>query len=254
MSDDTIIILSAILATITLISLRAIIYIVKTWQYSKIAKNSRARMEELEKLEEEGAIKTIVIYLEKENYFIPKNKEYYPNERKYQKKIDSRIGEIKVLDDFLCYSNQNVKSITFDNEMRIGIEYGCFMNCRNLTEVKNAAVIHSISDWAFMNCVNLTAINLDGIEDISKLAFSGCVKLKQVFIGEKIKYIGYNAFANCNEELSVTVTATEPPEIKYGVFDGIEHLTIKVPADSMESYKNAEGWNEYSDKIIKIAQ
>jgi cell surface protein len=191
---------------------------------------------------------------EKENYFIPKNKEYYPNERKYQKKIDSRIGEIKVLDDFLCCSNQNVKSITFDNEMRIGIEYGCFMNCRNLTEVKNAAVIHSISDWAFMNCVNLTAINLDGIEDISKLAFSGCVKLKQVFIGEKIKYIGYNAFANCNEELSVTVTATEPPEIKYGVFDGIEHLTIKVPADSMESYKNAEGWNEYSDKIIKIAQ
>ena len=172
---------------------------------------------------------------EKENYFIPKNKEYYPNERKYQKKIGSRIGEIKVLDDFLCYSNQNVKSITFDNEMRIGI------------------VIHSISDWAFMNCVNLTAINLDGIEDISKLAFSGCVKLKQVFIGEKIKYIGYNAFANCNEELSVTVTATEPPEIKYGVFDGIEHLTIKVPADSMESYKNAEGWNEYSDKIVNIA-
>lgn len=48
---------------------------------------------------------------EKENYFIPKNKEYYPNERKYQKKIGSRIGEIKVLDDFLCYSNQNVKSM-----------------------------------------------------------------------------------------------------------------------------------------------
>ena len=38
MSDDTIIILSAILATITLISLRAIIYIVKTWQYSKLQK------------------------------------------------------------------------------------------------------------------------------------------------------------------------------------------------------------------------
>ena len=66
MSDDTIIILSAILATITLISLRAIIYIVKTWQYSKIAKNSKARMEELEKLEEAGIIKTVVIDLENE--------------------------------------------------------------------------------------------------------------------------------------------------------------------------------------------
>ena len=60
MSDDTIIILSAILATITLISLRAIIYIIKTWQYSKITKNSKARMEELEKLEEAGIIKTVV--------------------------------------------------------------------------------------------------------------------------------------------------------------------------------------------------
>ena len=68
MSDDTIIILSAILATITLISLRAIIYIVKTWQYSKIAKNSKARMEELEKLEEAGIIKTVVIDLENEKY------------------------------------------------------------------------------------------------------------------------------------------------------------------------------------------
>ena len=41
MSDDTIIILSAIFATITLISLRAIIYIIKTWQYSKLQKTVR---------------------------------------------------------------------------------------------------------------------------------------------------------------------------------------------------------------------
>ena len=66
MSDEYIILLSAIFATITLISLRAIIYIIKTWQYSKIAKNSKARMEELEKLEKEGIIKTVVIDLQNE--------------------------------------------------------------------------------------------------------------------------------------------------------------------------------------------
>ena len=76
MSDDTIIILSAILATITLISLRAIIYIVKTWQYSKIAKNSKARMEELEKLEEAGIIKTVVIDLENEKYRVRNPSDY----------------------------------------------------------------------------------------------------------------------------------------------------------------------------------
>ena len=68
MSDDAIILLSAILATITLVSIRAIIYIIRTLQYNKIAKTSKARMEELEKLEEEGKIKTVVIDLENEQY------------------------------------------------------------------------------------------------------------------------------------------------------------------------------------------
>ena len=68
MSDDAIILLSAILATITLVSIRAIIYIIRTLQYNKIAKNSKEKKEELEKLEEEGKIKTVVIDLENEQY------------------------------------------------------------------------------------------------------------------------------------------------------------------------------------------
>lgn len=68
MSDEYIILLSAILATITLISLKSIIYIIKVIQFNKIAKNSKARMEELKKLEEEGKIKTVVIDLESETF------------------------------------------------------------------------------------------------------------------------------------------------------------------------------------------
>lgn len=68
MSDNAIILLSAVLATATLASLKAVAYIIKTWQFSKIAKNSKARMEELEKLEKAGEIKTIVIDLENEKY------------------------------------------------------------------------------------------------------------------------------------------------------------------------------------------
>ena len=68
MSNESIILLSAVFATITLISLKAIVYIIKTIQYNKIAKSSKARMEELEKLEEEGIIKTVVIDLENEQY------------------------------------------------------------------------------------------------------------------------------------------------------------------------------------------
>ena len=68
MSNDEIILVSAILATITIIAFKAIIYIIKTLQYNKLAKDSKARMEELETLEKEGIIKTTIIDLESEKY------------------------------------------------------------------------------------------------------------------------------------------------------------------------------------------
>lgn len=68
MSDGAIILLSAMFATLTLISLRSIVYIIKTIQYNRLARNSKARMEELQNLEKEGKLKTVVIDLENEKY------------------------------------------------------------------------------------------------------------------------------------------------------------------------------------------
>lgn len=190
---------------------------------------------------------------EKEDYFIPKNHEFYPTEKKFENRTDAKIGEIRVLNDFLCFNSQKLRSITFEEGIRIGVEVGCFMNCRNLKEVINAEGIHTIMYWGFMNCVSLANINLDGIEYIGNLAFSGCAGLNYVFLGEKIGGLGYNAFANCSQNLTVRIMAIKPPEMMFGVFDGIENLTIIVPKESLDDYKIAEGWKEYSDFIISEA-
>lgn len=47
--------------------------------------------------------------------------------------------------------------------------------------------------------------------------------------------------------------AIKPPEMMFGIFDGIENLTIIVPKESLDDYKIAEGWKEYSDFIISEA-
>ena len=60
MSNDEIILISAILATATMIAFKMIINIIRNIQYSKLAKDSKARMKELEELEKEGKIQTTI--------------------------------------------------------------------------------------------------------------------------------------------------------------------------------------------------
>lgn len=68
MSNDEIILISAVFASFTMLAFRIIIYIIRYIQYSKLAKDSKARMKELEQLEKEGKIKTTIIDLESEKY------------------------------------------------------------------------------------------------------------------------------------------------------------------------------------------
>ena len=68
MSNDEIILISAILATTTMIAFKMIINIIRNIQYSKLAKDSKARMKELEELEKEGKIQTTIIDLGSEKY------------------------------------------------------------------------------------------------------------------------------------------------------------------------------------------
>jgi hypothetical protein len=83
-------------------------------------------------------------------------------------------------------------------------------------------------------------------------SFPYCSFLKNIVIGNGIKYIG-GSFYGCRTLSSVTIKATTPPVITNITFDkqdGWDPCTIYVPAESVESYKNAEFWSEYADHIV----
>ncbi len=66
--------------------------------------------------------------------------------------------------------------------------------------------------------------------------------------------VGANAFNVCSNLISVTILASSPPNLGNGyVFSGTsQNLVVYVPSESVETYKAANGWSDYTSKIQPI--
>jgi hypothetical protein len=89
----------------------------------------------------------------------------------------------------------------------------------------------------------------NGVKTIEAEAFNNCTKVTTMVIGSGIQSIGEKAFLDLYKLHTVTVLAETPPAFNDS-FNGCNSLsTIYVPADSVDAYKNADGWSAYSDII-----
>lgn len=229
----------------------------------------------------------------------------------------------------------NLETIVINGKTNIG--YEAFSYCSNLQTLKLGQGCMHISQYAFKNCSNLSSIYFLGSKAYAEhntyenylgnsLCFSGCTKIKNVYVrelmpnytlgplaticnGESIfsqstessktiygvRYFGnpiqyqqkllfnipegttttLNYLSNCNgftnialpsTLTSITSTAfagcklkwvacfaTTPPTIsdEYVLNQEID-LQIFVPKDSLDVYKQAQGWSDYSDKISPL--
>lgn len=78
--------------------------------------------------------------------------------------------------------------------------------------------------------------------------------LSTVEISSSVNFIGEDAFFNGAID-SITINATIPPTLSTRVFGDDIHgddYPIYVPAASVNTYKAAEGWSEYADRIFAI--
>ena len=156
-----------------------------------------------------------------------------------------------------------IESVVFSNTVT-NID-GC-IGCSNLTSVTFGNSVVSIDKEAFYNCTRLTSVDFPNtLVDIRETAFFA-TDLKAVTIPNSVKKIGYGAFTENRELKSVTCLAVNPPELYLDDLNNLNHPiytvlyyrflsspeTIRVPAQSVQAYKTADGWNQYADIIIGI--
>lgn len=156
-----------------------------------------------------------------------------------------------------------IESVVFPNTIPyIG---GCW-SCSNLTSVVLGNSVVVIEKGAFNHCTRLTSVDFPNtLVDIRETAFHA-TDLKAITIPNSVKKIGYGAFTENSELKSVTCLAVNPPELYLEDPDNLNHPiytvlyyrflsspeTIRVPAQSVQAYKTADGWNQYADIIIGI--
>ena len=129
-----------------------------------------------------------------------------------------------------------------------------FLKCENLETVFILGKA-TIGINAFKDCNNLTSITLpDNVTNIGNYAFKNCSSLTSITIPNGVTSIGYEVFYDCGSLTSITSKAVIPPSIKNSdTFYGVnKSIPVYVPAGSVDAYKAAEGWSEFSN-IVSMA-
>ena len=118
---------------------------------------------------------------------------------------------------------------------------------------------------AFMDCSGFSGhLEIpDSLEEIEETAFSGC-NFTSLVIGSSVSKIHSWAFKD-NPLQSMTIKAETPPVfINADILPAFENvpknIPVIVPCGTLEAYRNAEGWNEFTnitedcDGINEIAE
>ena len=150
-------------------------------------------------------------------------------------------------------STENVDSklvaISFEQGSKLKtIEEGAFFYSA-LTSIEIPASVETIGESAIAACSSLSTITFEKgskLKTIGSDAFFSCTNLK-TFDASYCRWlnsIGSGVFFQCNSLQVIKIGTATPPEV-FGAF-GIDRFPIlKVPSESVEAYKNADGWMDF---------
>ncbi|MDR0524543.1 MAG: leucine-rich repeat protein [Spirochaetaceae bacterium] len=129
-----------------------------------------------------------------------------------------------------------------------------FQDCTSLRDLTLPGSVTRILNDAFHGCTSLTNINLpEGLTYINNGAFKDCTGLREVTLPSTLREINSRLFEGCTNLRTLIFLKTTPPTYRASIEEpfGNTHpdLVIKVPADSVEAYRTATGWNAYASII-----
>ena len=128
-----------------------------------------------------------------------------------------------------------------------------FRNCYALQSVTIPEGVTSIGDYAFTSCDTLQSVTIpEGVTSIGGYAFQYCYALQSITIPEGVTAIGNYAFQYCYAIVAYHFKPNTPPTLSTTTaFSGTSTDTVfYVPANSLNTYKTANNWSTYADRMI----
>ena len=119
------------------------------------------------------------------------------------------------------------------------------------TEYSIPNSVKSIDDSAFFGCNNLANVYIpEGVETIGGDAFYSCGQLTNITIPASVSQIKLQAFGYNSSLKEVYCKPTTPPSSEGSMFSSsVSGRKIYVPRASVDAYKTAYGWSNYTAEI-----
>lgn len=150
-----------------------------------------------------------------------------------------------------AFSNcRKMEIASSDFEKVTSIGNSAFLQCWKVTGDISLKEIETLGNQAFKN-TKITSVDMTGapLAKIDDNCFNGCTGLKTVTISENTTTIGRGVFSGCESITEFHLLSKEPATVYGSTFTGTDSYIIYVPKGYVETYKNAEGWSTYADRI-----
>ena len=155
-----------------------------------------------------------------------------------------------------AFQESSITTVKLPNGVT-NIAQRAFYYCPELTEVTTYGTVFNddpeamIHPYCLEGCPQLTRFEIpQSIRILGQGLLGGNRKVTQLTIPANVTQINFSAFNNTGIK-EVKVEGITPPQvfekIWYGFPDDI--TVIRVPAESVEKYKTAAGWQDYTNKI-----
>lgn len=203
-----------------------------------------------------------------------------------------KIGRIVIIPEIAFYGCAALENVDIPYGVK-SIGSMAFFSCTGLTHIKIPNSVESVVGRAFQGCSKLIIevdsgnpnylsdngilFNKDktellayptvsghyeipdSVNTIDDYAFVSCEGLTSVIIPSSVITIGDYSFRGCIGLTNITLLSTIPPtlvdstNIGTAAFDKTNSAPITVPKGYGETYKAAEGWSNYADRIVEAS-
>ena len=144
----------------------------------------------------------------------------------------------------------SLTAVNIPNLVSVGV--AAFRFCSSLSGDINWPELVEIGAQAFQD-TKITSFIAPKIKSASYGIFYNCRSLRYVDLRD-IESFANNVFQTCDLLEKLIIRNSTPPSLGIGVFAGAGRVTIYVPDEAVDTYKNTTGWASHADKIKGISE